>query len=69
MKLTKKAELNSFFEVSQKYKLEQANITIPVNNTTFIFFIVILLLPVVICKCDYDAIATSANAFSGVHRT
>ena len=69
MKLTKKAELNSFFEVSQKYKLEQANITIPVNSTIFIFFILILLLPLVICKCDYDAIATSDDPFSGVHST
>jgi len=38
MKLTKKAELNSFFEVSQKYKLEQANMIMPAGNIVVIFF-------------------------------
>jgi len=39
MKLTKKAELNSFFEVSQKYKLEQAKMRMPASNIVVIFLL------------------------------
>jgi len=35
-KLTKKAELNSLFEVTQKYRLEQANIKMLTDSIVFI---------------------------------